>query len=128
MNSFWSNIYDDVKDRRYGMLFFAALLVSLGLILLVFWLRANLGAEEFYYSCLGLGPGLGLVLTALAWRWIRAVRRNRRERLKYSNLSRDELAKARSKLKNQTKPVKFRAVERPSKRAAPQAPNTDLRY
>lgn len=128
MHPFWSNIYDDVKDRRYGTLFFATLLISLGLVSIIGALSVNLDAEAFKEFCLCLGPGLSLLIAALVWRWIRAARRNRGERLKHCNLSRDELAKARSKLKNQTKPVKFRALERPPRQGAPRARDTDLKY
>jgi hypothetical protein len=128
MNSFWDNIYDDVKDRRYGLLAFVTLLVSIGLLLLAIWIEAIVGTKEFFYGCLGLVPGIALVMAALAWRWIRAARRGRNERLKHSNLSRDELFKARSKLKNGMKPVKFRTVQRLPKEAAPQVRNTDLKY
>ena len=67
MSSVWNNLYDRVKDRRYGLFFLLAPLV-------------------FFFL---LGSLVGAIWRALFWR---------RERLKLSRLSSDELAKARSKL------------------------------
>ena len=33
MNSLWSNLYDRFKDARYGALFLASLLLSIGLLI-----------------------------------------------------------------------------------------------
>jgi len=78
MNSFWSNLYDRYKDRRYAALFLATLVaLVLSPILL---------------------PVMGLYGLARGWSAFRLARSNRRNKLRYSPLSRDELAKARSKL------------------------------
>lgn len=139
MNPFWNNIYDDVKDRRYGSLFLVSL-ITLPLLLAVlalindltgmlFDLTRDFDFSKFQIICLVLLAVLIPLEAALLWcRWVRVGRKARQERLKYANLSRDELFKARSKLKNQMKPVKFRAVERPPKRAVPRSPDTDLKY
>lgn len=144
MDPFWNNAYDDVKDRRYGNLFISILLIAvLGLPLLVVLLDPVsdvLGSLAMFVTgypdvstyqivCLSLLAILILVETFLRGRhWVRIGRKRRADRLKYATLSRDELFKARSKLKNGMKPVKFRAVDRPAKRPPPRARDTDLRY
>jgi hypothetical protein len=140
MDPFWNNLYDDAKDKRYGTLFFISCLLAIGMPFLLGALFVNLSlpqwiadfigtADTFEFVCLGAAACLTLVASVLFFRrWVRDGRKVRQGRLKYSNLSRDELLKARSKLKNQLKPVKFRLVERPAKRAAPRAPDIDLRY
>lgn len=140
MDPFWNNIYDDTKDKRYGGLFIGVLLfLFVGLPLLGWglsyawvFLPNFIGIPDpgkFMAVCLVLAGALCLVATALYWRRrIRFGRKIREDRSKYSNLSRDELMKARSKLKNNMNPVKFRAVERPGKRPVLRAPDTDLKY
>ena len=78
MNSFWGNLYDTFKDRRYAALF----LVALGALVLLPILL----------------PVMGLYALARAWSAFCLARANRRNKLRYSPLSRDELRKARSKL------------------------------
>jgi hypothetical protein len=141
MDPFWNNIYDDVKDRRYGTLFMATLFIGLPLLALALVAASGIFAElmdvfagypdisTFQFLSLVVLASLALLAVVLLWRhWIRTGRKARRDRLKFSSLSRDELLKARSKLKGQMKPVKFRLVERPAKRVAPRAPDTDLKY
>lgn len=141
MDPFWNNIYDDVKDRRYGTLFFTTLLIGTPLVILgLFLVHATFadfrdflaglpGISTFQIVCLVLLAALALMAMAMFWRhWVKIGRKAREDRLKYSNLSRDELLKARSKLKNNMKPVQFRAVERPGKPVALRAPDTDLKY
>jgi hypothetical protein len=144
MDPFWNNIYDDAKDKRYSGLFIGVLiLLPVGLFLLasIFgaaseivpdFLDAITGypdVNRFLFVCVVLAAGLSVAAIVLfGRRWVRFGRKARQDRLKYSDLSRDELMKARSKLKNNMKPVKFRAVERPGKRPALQAPDTDLKY
>ncbi|HEY1786980.1 MAG TPA: hypothetical protein VGJ73_02435 [Verrucomicrobiae bacterium] len=141
MDPFWNNIYDDVKDRRYGTLFLGTLFLGLPLLALVLGVAGGTFAElmdvltgypdinAFQFLFIILLAGLPVLTTVLLWRhWIRIERKTHRDRLKFSNLSRDELLKARSKLKGQMNPVKFRLVERPAKRAALRAPDTDLKY
>ena len=101
MNPFWDNVYDDAKDRRYGALFFATLLGCF-LSLAIGGMAAAISKSDFFdeYAQVLLLMG-GIVALLLIWlflRWFR-VRKRRQEYLKYSKLSRDELAKARSKLK-----------------------------
>jgi ABC-type nickel/cobalt efflux system permease component RcnA len=119
MKSFWEESYDSVKDRRYGMLFFATLLVFFSAIILGAAIYGVMGADIFQEFVLPTLPGVAILLVALGWWWVRRARKRRRERLKYAALSRDELAKARSKLRNNAKPMR---------RAAPRAPDIDLKY
>jgi len=130
MKSFWEDAYDDGKDRRYGMLFFSTLLaifISLGLIAIF------CGVAEAFPTELGAAMLVTVVifisvLCISIWRWARG-RNRREEQAKYASLSRDELFKARSKLKNSTKPVVFRIEQRPPKQAPPQRkPDTYLKY
>jgi hypothetical protein len=80
MSSFCGNLYDTFKDRRYGILFLIALVaLVLSPILL---------------------PMMGLYVLAWGWSAFRLARANRRNKLQYSPLSRDELRAARSKLLN----------------------------
>jgi hypothetical protein len=78
MNSFWGNLYDTFKDRRYATLF----LIALGALALLPILL----------------PVMGLYVLARGWSAFCLARANRRNQLRYSPLSRDELRKARSKL------------------------------
>ncbi len=138
MNSFWNNIYDDAKDRRYGTLFVATCLFVIGLLPLIIVpfgdlfaslmdaLSGYLDFNRLPVICL-LVLSFGLFTAALIL-GRRRGHKSRRERFKYSNLSRDELLKARLKLKRQTQTVKFRAVERARKPLALRAPDIDLRY
>jgi len=99
MNSFWGNLYDTFKDRRYGVLF----LVSL----------AALALSPI------LAPVMGLYFLGRGWSAFRLARENRRNKLRYSPLSRDELRAARSKLRNGMKPIN---------RPAPRSLDTFLKY
>jgi hypothetical protein len=119
MNSIWNNLYDRVKDRRYGTFFFISLAVFLGTFIFGSMIYTDTGAKnllEFFMPAL---PGIGILLVALSWRIIRRARTRWRERLKYPPLSRDEIRKARSKLRNE---------KRPMRQAAPRAPDIDLKY
>jgi uncharacterized membrane protein len=97
MNFFWGNIFEYFKDRRLASLFFGAL----GLFFLIL-----LGVGIFYQFFLSEWPvilliiGLWLlVLIGVGWRQMRA---RRLDRYKCSPLSRDEMAKARSKLRTKS--------------------------
>lgn len=78
MNPFWNSLYDSFKDRRYAALF----LFALGVLVLS---PVLLPVMVLY----GLSRG---------WSVIRLARENRRNKWRYSPLSRDELLVARSKL------------------------------
>jgi hypothetical protein len=138
MDPFWNNIYDDAKDRRYGTLFVATCLFVIGLLPLIIVplsdLSANLTDALTGYLDFSRFPVVCLFILAFGLFAAAAIlgrrrgRKGRYGRFKYSRLSRDELLKARLKLKRQMQPVKFRAVERPGKPSPPRAPDFDLRY
>src|SRR5215469_2402125 len=124
MYPFWSNIYDDAKDRRYGALFFSTLLalfVSLGIMALI-------GALT---NGVGLVPALFLFAIPFAVAMVCAVSncvrawKHRDGSLNSSALSRDELAKARSKLKKETKAAAFRIERKPPRLVMNRVPDTD---
>lgn len=134
MNSFWKDAYNDEKDRRYGRLFFITLLIALPLAGIFAALGANLNSYQLQELCIIALPVIILTIIVLCWRWIHFERKNRKDRLKYAAMSRDELAKARSKLKSQMKPVKstkqIRACEKRvgERRVASPKPDTYLKY
>jgi hypothetical protein len=85
MSPFW-NMYDSFKDRRYAALF----LIALGALVL---------------SPILL-PAMGLYVLARGWSAFRLARANRRNKLRYLPLSRDEMRVARSKLLKDRNPKK----------------------
>jgi hypothetical protein len=92
MNCFWSNVFDHFKERRLGAVFFGALAVVVGLLLL------GSAFGGFLQDWPMILPGMGVLLLAFIWRGIRQARARWSSRYKSSPLSRDERAKARSKL------------------------------
>ena len=124
MHPFWDNLYDDLKDRRYGMLFFGTLLVVIGLLCLGAFTGILMSTQYGPGIMMAVVPGIIIFMVVLVWRWVRG-RKHREEAMKYANLSRDELAKARSKLKRQ---MNFKVTAKPARRAAPRPPDTNLKY
>jgi hypothetical protein len=119
MKSFWQDCYDSAKDRRYGMLFLGALVGFLGAVVLGGIIYATIGADNFRkYVVPGL-PGVAVILVASGWVSARRARKRRREQLQNASLSRDELAKARSKLRNGMSPTRPAEVN---------MPDIDLKY
>jgi hypothetical protein len=96
MNGFWDNVFEYVKERRNVAVFFGTLAVFGGLLLLA-TVFGNL--QQAWPMIL---PGVGILLLALIWRGIQQIRARRLNRYKTSPLSRDELAKARSKLRTKS--------------------------
>ena len=80
MSPYWNPLYDGFKDRRYAALF----LIALGALVVSPVLLPVIGMY-------GLAQGVSA---------FRLARANRRNKLRYSSLSRDELRLARSKLLN----------------------------
>ncbi|HTV62153.1 MAG TPA: hypothetical protein VMH30_06250 [Verrucomicrobiae bacterium] len=119
MKSFWQDSYDGAKDRRYGALFFATLLASPLAVAIGAMIYAIVGPETFKDFVVPALPGVGLLLVALICLMTRRLRKRRQEQLKYASLSRDELVKARSKLRSQMRPVG---------RRTPPPPDIDLKY
>jgi hypothetical protein len=98
MKSFWGNLYDRYKDRRYAAIFLATFLIFFGLALPGVMLC--LQARPFTPPLVDVLPGIGVLVVALAalvWRIIRRARAHRNPS-GFSSLSRDEWRKARSKL------------------------------
>ena len=98
MNFFWNYFFESAKERRNAnvcvctiTVFIAGGVAGCQLIEAFDLLR---------YLPLFLS-GAGLLLAALIWRGFRQMRARRLDRYKSSPLSRDELAKARSKLRKQ---------------------------
>jgi uncharacterized membrane protein YqjE len=130
MNSFWQDAYDESKDKRYGALFFVTLLVifgSLGILGLFAAIADSEYADDLVPALIVCAAIFAVALVCTVANWIRG-RKYRKEALKYSTLSRDELAKARSKLKTRMQPVTFRKETRPPRRPPPRKPDTDLKY
>lgn len=133
MDPFWQNAYDEDKDRRYGALFFSALLgcfLSVAVAAVIAAITGSRYSDDLLPAMLVVLAIITIVLFIYVWRWARGLR-DRKERLKYSSLSRDELAKARTKLKKQmmsTKPMTFKRETRPARRPPPRPVDTDLKY
>lgn len=98
MNSFWGNLYDHFKDRRYGALFLVSLVAFLGVLVLGAVIEEIFRAFDLQEYFLQALPGVGILAAAWVWRGVRQERARRREQLRHSPLSRDELRVARSKL------------------------------
>lgn len=123
MGPFWGSFFEHFKGcgRERGIATFFA---AVGVIIVVFFAGLAIGASQ-------LDKYMGTILLVLglwAATWcVVAFRRAwlyRRQRLGLSRLSSDELAKARSKLKNG-----FAAMHRfQSVKPAPRVPDTDLKY
>jgi hypothetical protein len=127
MYSFWGNIYDDVKDRRYGGLFFSTLLAlfgSLGIMALIGALTNGVGLVPALFV---FAVPAAIALVCAVSNFVRAWKR-RDVSLNSAALSRDELAKARSKLKKETKAAAFRTQRRPARLVITRVPDTDLKY
>lgn len=128
MDPFWKDIYDGVKDRRYGKLFFSTILIAGASTLFLALLSKNMDPGVWDGLGVFLVPVVLVVAAAVCWRWIRENRRRRQEQLKYDALSRDELAKARSKLKKQMKLPAIKPERRASRRAPVRPPDINLKY
>ena len=96
MNSFWNNLYDRHKDRRYATIFLVAILTFFGLALTGLFLYLH--APAFNVPLLYVLPGLSVLIVALIWMAVRRARGPRKSPSAYPPLSRDEKHKARSKL------------------------------
>jgi hypothetical protein len=119
MKSFWEHVYDDVKDRRYAVLFVTTLMVFFGLLIAGVFLEAlfrEFGMQEYFWEGL---PAVAVLSLALGILKFCRVWKESQERALRGPLSRDELRVARSKLRNGMKPIGP---------PAPKAPDTDLKY
>lgn len=93
MNYFWGNVFEYFKDRRLGSVFFGSLAVVIVLLVLVAAFFPIL--QQYWPTVLS---AIGLLLLVRIWLALRQLRALRLNRYKSSPLSRDEMAKARSKL------------------------------
>ena len=119
MKSFLAESYDGDKDRRYGMLFLGALLGFVGAVAFGGIIYAIIGADNFKNYIVPALPGVAILLVLSSWISVRRARKQRREQLKNAALSRDELVKARSKLRNSMSPPRQAEVN---------MPDIDLKY
>lgn len=127
MHLFWSHIYDHYKDRRYGALFFSALLMSFGLFGVVVLIGAITSTAGLVPVLVLLTVPFSVALFCVVSNCVRGWKRQDGQ-LNFSTLSRDELAKARSKLKKETKAAAFRTERRPARLVITRMPDTDLKY
>jgi hypothetical protein len=102
MDYFWGNLFEYFKERRTAGVFFGTLMVFLGAIILGVIIYQSTDVSHWLSDWPLILPGLVLLLSALLWRWFRRRRARRLNRYKSSPLSRDEWAKARSKLAKKT--------------------------
>ena len=104
MDYFWSNLFEYLKERRTAGIFFGALFTFL--VAAIVWgiiYQVTGGCPWLMDHGPTILEGLGLLLAAGLWRWIRRRRRARRlNRYESTPLSRDEWVKARSKLSKKT--------------------------
>ena len=119
MKSFLAESYDGDKDRRNGMLFLGTLLGFVGTVVLGGIIYSIIGADNFKTYVVPALPGIASLLALLGSISVRRAWKRRRERLENAALSRDELAKARSKLRNSMSPPRQAEVN---------MPDTDLKY
>lgn len=119
MNPLWNSLYDKFKDRRYGALFLSSILACIGLLLAAAVIGAILREARLEKHFLEVLAGLGLLVLLRMGVTFRRTRKRNRERLRRDPLSRDELGRARSKLKNEMKPIQG---------PAPRVPDVDLKY
>lgn len=119
MKSFLAESYDGDKDRRYGMLFLGALFGFVGAVVLGGIIYEVIGADNFKNYVVPALPGVVILVAVVIWRSVRRAWKQRQEQLKNAALSRDELAKARSKLRNSMSPPRQAEVN---------LPDLDLKY
>jgi hypothetical protein len=119
MKPFLNDIYDGDKDRRYGTLFIGTLFGFVGAVALGGVIYAIVGRDNFNRYIVPYLPVIAVVLLVPIWISVRRAWKRRHERLQNAALSRDELLKARSKLRNGVKPARPLEIS---------MPDTDLKY
>lgn len=102
MNSIWSSLYDRLKDRRYGLLFFVTFFIFLILLLMLLMalpIKRGGNGLELQITIPEILSASAVFLPLLIWRIMRWKRsRQRSSWPEFPPLSRDEREKARSKL------------------------------
>ena len=104
VNSFWSRLYDNFKDRRYGILFFGTLALVFGFLIVGVFICEAAQAYELEKYLTAAAVGAGLLFMVWVGRGIVQMRVRKYERLRFPPLSRDEMQKARSKLVKKREP------------------------
>jgi hypothetical protein len=127
MHPFWSHIYDRSKDRSYGALFFSALLILIGLLGVAALLGAMTNSASLVPALVLFAVPFSIALVCIVSNCLREWN-HRHGTGNRSILSRDELAKARSKLKKETKAAALRTGRRPARLVMNRAPETYLKY
>jgi hypothetical protein len=103
MNHFWGNLFELFNERRYAPFFVGVLAALFGTAIAGALFYQLVCAYELQGYLAAILPGAGLTWLACVGLGIRRLRARRMNQYKISPLSRDELAKARSKLR--TKPT-----------------------
>ncbi len=98
MNFFWNHFFEGAKERRNAFICVCTIMVFIAGGIAGCQLIDAYDLLQYLPLCLA---GAGLLLTALIWCGFRQMRARRLDRYKSSPLSRDELTKARSKLRKQ---------------------------
>jgi hypothetical protein len=70
MDFFWSNVFEYFKDRRVAAVFFSALLVFAGLLLVGAIVFQAVGAENLRVGLIYASPVLVMLLVVWIWRSI----------------------------------------------------------
>lgn len=99
MDGFWSHLFEHFGSRRAAGFFFCALVVVVGTVGVDFISPSILYGANPLQNWPYAVPGVGLLIVALVLKCKQLANIDRENHHESSPLSRDELAKARSKLK-----------------------------
>jgi hypothetical protein len=99
MNYFWGNVFEYFKDRRFASVFFGTLVALVVVLFIGVIVNQVIQAYELQDDVPYLLAGAAFVFVAWITGGIVRARARARNRYKNPPLSRDELIKARSKLK-----------------------------
>jgi hypothetical protein len=127
MHLFWNHLYDQSKDRRYGALFFSTLVMLFGLLGVIAVISAITSSAGLVPALILFAVPFSIALVCTVANCIRGWN-HRHGTGNRSTLSRDELAKARSKLKKETKAAAFRTGRRSARPVITRVPDTYLKY
>src|SRR5882724_575537 len=103
MNCFWSGFFNQLHDCGRGATWFLVTLGGFFVLMVLAAVALQKGHEDTVISLAAIGGVLIIYHLAVA---IRRAIQWRRHRLKFPQLSRDELNKARSKLTKRSKPAR----------------------
>lgn len=103
MDFFWSNIFEHFKERRHAAIFLCALVIAItGLALGAIFCQVAGGLHYLLQGWPYILSGIGLLLAGIIWKVLRSRRAAKLNRYNSSPLSRNEIRKARSKLKTKS--------------------------